>query len=173
MQPRTNDCERFDFAHDDEPLTASLPRWRRGGRALFLLSLLLAMLAPASAHEVQPLPQAVKPVADAVRREAVKVQEFAAGPRYIEFPTPNGTCAQIYDEMVRLMPRTYNYKPEFYEDPRNAALGMLGFVFTPVFYGWAYTALDNYSEGRQIDNANMRIDALRRAAAQQDCWVRQ
>lgn len=164
---------RFDLEFDDEPPNGMSGRPKRASRTLFLLSLLIAMISPARAHDVQPLPQAVKPVADAIRRETAKVQEFAVGPRYIEFATPTGSCEQIYEEMVRLMPRTYNYKPDFYDDPRNAALGMLGFVFTPVFYGWAYTAIDNYSEGRQIDNVNMRIDSLRRAAAQRDCWVRQ
>jgi hypothetical protein len=146
---------------------------RRPGAAMFLLSLIMALVLPAQAHEVQPLPQALKPVAEAARREAAKLQDFATGPRYIEFAAPNGSCAQIYEEMVRLMPRTYNYKPDFYDDPRNAALGMLGFVFTPVFYGWAYTALDNYSEDSSISRTNMRLNSLRQAAAQQDCWVRQ
>ena len=154
--------------------TRSLRYGSRRVRALqsVALGLLTMFFFGTSSSETAP-----SPVPDQVRilsqRAGARVSEFVSGPRYLEFPAnPNATCADLYAQMRRIMPRTYNYKPDFYDDPRNEALGLLGFVYAPVFYGWALTSLDNYFDGRNIAKNNMRLDALRQAAADQDCWVR-
>jgi hypothetical protein len=139
-------------------------------RPLLLLAWVVAFMLPVNAQTTQP----TDPVGRVVGNEARKLGDFVVGPQYREWPAPVAAdCAQIYEEIVRLTPYTYNYKPDFYDDPRNAALGMLGLVYPEAFYVWGYTALDNYSEGRTIADTRMHIDSLRRASAQQDCWVRQ
>lgn len=150
-------------------------RWPRRlsaapGRLRFLAAWMIAAVTPLNAQTPQP----GDPVARVIGDEARKLQDFVVGPRYHEWPAPATTdCAQIYEEIVRLTPHTYNYKPDFYDDPRNAALGLLGLVYPEAFYVWGHTALDNYSEGRTIADTRMHIDSLRRASARQDCWVRQ
>ncbi|MFO1436476.1 MAG: hypothetical protein U1F34_09075 [Gammaproteobacteria bacterium] len=145
--------------------------------SVLAFSTALAQPAQTDSGQLQPVQQAVqqslKPVSKALNHAGAVLEDFAVGPRNLEFSTPQQSCTQIYDELVRLTPRTYNYKPSFYDDPRNEALGMLGFVFTPAFYGWAVTSLDEYSEGSRIRNTGMRINSLRYAAAKQDCWVRE
>jgi hypothetical protein len=137
---------------------------------LLVLALVLMLGGRANAQPGQPM---LDPVSQAVQREAQKVGDFLEGPQYRSWPVnPALDCTQIYEEMVRLTPYTYNYKPDFYDDPRNGAIGALGFAFTPIFYAWSYTALDRYSEQRKISDTGQRIDALRRASARQDCWVR-
>jgi hypothetical protein len=151
--------------------------WGTFNRLRLVPMISILLLSSVQAQPVEPAQQAVqqslKPVVKAFDRGGAVLGDFATGPRLLEFSTPQQNCAQIYDELVRLTPRTYNYKLGFYDDPRNEALGMLGFVFTPAFYGWALTSLDEYSEGSRIRNTGMRIDSLRHAAARQDCWVRE
>lgn len=139
-------------------------------RLQLLVMWMIAAAMPVNAQTPQP----ADPVGRAIGNEARKLQDFVVGPQYREWPAPGTSdCAQIYEEIVRLTPYTYNYKPDFYDDPRNAALGLLGLVYPEAFYVWGYTALDNYSEGRRIADTRMHIDSLRRASAQQDCWVRE
>jgi hypothetical protein len=148
------------------------PRRRVAARARLrlLAAAMIAAVTPLSAQT----PQQGDPVGRVIGNEARKLQDFVVGPRYHEWPAPaTSDCAQIYEEIVRLTPYTYNYKPDFYDDPRNAALGLLGLVYPQAFYVWGYTALDNYSEGRTIADTRMHIDSLRRASARQDCWVRE
>lgn len=140
----------------------------------FLAAWMVAAVTPLYAQTPQPQPQPGDPVGRVIGNEARKLQDFVVGPQYQEWPAPaTSDCPQIYEEIVRLTPYTYNYKPDFYDDPRNAALGLLGLVYPQAFYVWGYTALDNYSEGRTIADTRMHIDSLRRASARQDCWVRE
>lgn len=146
------------------------------GGTLFFSAAVAA--APESAEGVTPaapyaLAAAIDPVAQAIEGGARNVQSFIAGPSS-ERPEVGDhlNCEQIYDRIVRLAPRTYNYRAGYWEDPRNAAIGALGFVVTPMFYAWGYTAFDHYGEQQQIAAANREIDALRYASARQDCWVK-
>jgi len=148
------------------------------GRSLLLTTAAMALMLVNASAGAEPYTtrsaHPLDPVSRAISVEAKKVGDFMTGPRYHAWQVSEAlTCEEIYEELLRLVPRSYSYRPAFYDDPRNAAIGALGFVFPPMFYAWGYTALDDYSEGRRVSDVNMRIDGLRRASARQDCWVKQ
>jgi hypothetical protein len=113
------------------------------------------------------------PMVRAMERGAHNARAFMTGPDYAIPATPADlTCEQIYERIVQLTPQTYNYRPAFWEDPRNGALVALSWVFTPSYYLLAYSGVAYHGEQQSIGGVNRQIDALRRASARKDCWVR-
>lgn len=106
-------------------------------------------------------------------------------------PTPSAgdsqkTCVALDDEIVALTPLTYRLVPDFYDDPKNAAIIWLTttkvvlFDFFPdnaplteIPLGYsllAYPGYKKYKEEERIRLASQRIDVLRRVKARKRCF---
>jgi hypothetical protein len=64
-----------------------------------------------------------------------------------------------------------NYKPPFYDDPRNNVAVVLGTFFEPAYFYLAYTGITGYTEKLSKDEMTAELDALRYASAQRNCFV--
>ena len=80
------------------------------------------------------------------------------------------TCRQLEQEMASLTPKTYGYKPGFYDDPIQG-MGMWGgTVYWPIYSVTWYGAYYDYQESRRIISAEDRIEILRRLKAEKRCF---
>jgi hypothetical protein len=91
-------------------------------------------------------------------------------PRVAPVP-PAQTCAELYAERVQLMRAQVDYKPAYTDDPRNRAAVFIGTLFTPGFYYLAFTGVQAYLDATDDASAQSRLDALRYASAEQQCYT--
>ena len=85
---------------------------------------------------------------------------------------PYQTCQQLYRRRLELLPKTLNYKPDYWDDPRNQVAVFLGTMFTPAFYFLGYSGISAYLDAANQIDPRIELDALRHASAQQRCFVR-
>lgn len=81
------------------------------------------------------------------------------------------TCESLYTRRLALMRAQLNYKPSFYQDPRNTLAVAIGAVFEPGYYVLAYTGLSGYLDKLAKNEMSAEIDALRYASAERHCFV--
>ncbi|MCP4993818.1 MAG: hypothetical protein GY934_08540 [Gammaproteobacteria bacterium] len=81
------------------------------------------------------------------------------------------SCDQLEQEISRLQPLTYSYKPGFYEDPWNSAIITVGTTMYPWAYGlFGYGATVDYQEAIRIRGGENRIELLRLLKAEKHCY---
>ncbi|MCW8944964.1 MAG: hypothetical protein OQL27_09340 [Sedimenticola sp.] len=92
----------------------------------------------------------------------------------IPMPSPADrakNCYALEQEMTALVPKTYSYKPDFYNDAYQGASIWIGTtLFMPVYALSAYSGFKQYGENARIISAEERIDLLRHLKAQNRCF---
>jgi hypothetical protein len=81
------------------------------------------------------------------------------------------TCRQLDREISRISPYTYNYRPDFDQDPYVGA-GIIASATIP-FVGYAvlgFRAFGDFMEDKRIQSASVRIESLRRLKAEKHCY---
>ncbi|MCW8848289.1 MAG: hypothetical protein OQK42_02075 [Sedimenticola sp.] len=80
-------------------------------------------------------------------------------------------CYALENEISALVPQTYSYKPDFYNDPYQGASVWIGTtLFMPAYAISVYSGIQQYGENTRIVSAEERIDLLRRLKAQNRCF---
>lgn len=91
-------------------------------------------------------------------------------------PTPTEedrtkSCYALEHEMAALVPKTYSYKPDFYNDPYQGAAVWIGTtIFMPAYALSGYSGYRQYRENARIISAEERIALLRHLKAQNRCF---
>ena len=114
------------------------------------------------------------PVAEFAKKRFNDLKKLINGPNGQPAPhiAPYQTCQQLYYRRLAIMPRTLNYKPDYWDDPRNQVAVFLGTMFTPAFYFLGYSGINAYLDAANQIDPRIELDALRHASAQQRCFVR-
>ena len=101
-------------------------------------------------------------------------QRLLLGPRAPAVVPPPATlgCAELYARRVALMQQQLDYRPAYTDDPRNQAAVFIGTMFTPAFYFLPFSAIQDYVGADRKVRTERELDALRYAAAAQQCYVR-
>lgn len=80
-------------------------------------------------------------------------------------------CYALENEIAALVPQTYSYKPDFYNDPYQGASVWIGTtLFMPAYALSVYSGIQQYGENTRIVSAEERIDVLRHLKAQNRCF---
>lgn len=80
-------------------------------------------------------------------------------------------CLALERELSELTPKTYSYKPGFYNDSYQGAAVWIGTtLFLPAYAVSGYTGYLQYQENGRIISAEERIETLRHLKAQQHCF---
>ncbi|TVO67709.1 hypothetical protein [Sedimenticola selenatireducens] len=91
-------------------------------------------------------------------------------------PTPSAedrtkNCYALEHEMAALVPKTYSYKPDFYNDPYQGAAVWIGTtLFMPAYALSGYSGYRQYTENARMISAEERIALLRHLKAQNRCF---
>ncbi len=81
------------------------------------------------------------------------------------------TCAQLDREISRVMPYTYNYRPDFDRDPYAGTAIIAGATISLVGYGYlAFRVAGDFMEDKRIQSASTKIEGLRRLKAEKYCY---
>jgi len=146
------------------------------GKLLRLISIIILMTSTAVAQSAETkafsgdeLPKKVDQVIQTIKsidlyREPVVPQPSA------EMSTKS--CRDLEHELAALQPKTYSYKPDFYDDPvQGTAVWVSATSFWPLSYGvLGYAGYYEYQENERIYQAQDRIEMLRRAKAEKHCF---
>jgi hypothetical protein len=106
------------------------------------------------------------------------VDRYHDGQRLIEGPTvatppviePNQSCAALYQRRLVLLQQMHDYKPAYWDDPRNQAAVFLGAIWTPAFYFLGYSAITAQLDKLNEIDPQTELDALRHVSAQLRCF---
>lgn len=80
------------------------------------------------------------------------------------------SCRQLDDQLASLESDTYSAKPGFYEDPYTGASIFIGAVWAPATLAYlGYSGAAEYAENDRVNDAQNRIEALRRMKANLHC----
>ncbi len=80
-------------------------------------------------------------------------------------------CLALEQEIARLVPKTYSYKPDFYNDPYQGSAIWIGTtLFMPAYALSGYVGYLQYRENGRIIPAEERIEVLRHLKAQHHCF---
>lgn len=84
------------------------------------------------------------------------------------------SCTELYERRVTLMRQTRDYRPGYWDDPRNKAAIFIGTIYNPAFYFLAYSGITEYLETARgtADDIRTELDSLRYASAYKQCFVR-
>ncbi|WP_260294852.1 hypothetical protein [Sedimenticola hydrogenitrophicus] len=91
-------------------------------------------------------------------------------------PTPTEsdrakTCLALEREMTELVPQTYSYKPDFYNDPYQGAAVWIGTtLFQEAYALSAFAGFLQFRENGRMISAEERIEVLRHLKAQNRCF---
>ncbi len=145
-------------------------------RRLSLITLLLSFVATAAAVETAaPSSMSIyREKAERFTRDRVRyAHDLLVGPKRPAAVSPiDLDCRELYARRVVLIRERLDYRPTFWDDPRNGSSVFLGAVWTPAFYYLAYNALATYTEANSGPQGQAEIDALRAASARQRCFER-
>jgi hypothetical protein len=91
-------------------------------------------------------------------------------------PTPSDedrtkNCYALEHEMAALVPKTYSYKPDIYNDPYQGAAVWIGTaIFMPAYALSGYSGYRQYTENARVISAEERMAVLRHLKAQNRCF---
>ncbi len=85
---------------------------------------------------------------------------------------PDQSCITLYERRLTLLRQLDDYKPPYWDDPRNQAAVFIGTMWTPAFYFLGYSAVNARLEEIDDIGPQTELDALRHASAQQRCFER-
>lgn len=160
---------RADLCRLMSTIFQTIPRYL----LLILISVSITSEAAPTAPGTSSKAISIEPVIAFGERRLDDIKNLIGGPNGHPAPhiAPHQTCQQLYRRRLQLLPQTLDYKPAYWDDPRNKVAVFLGTVFAPAFYFLTYSAFSSYlDEARQID-PRIELDALRQASAQQRCFV--
>jgi hypothetical protein len=81
------------------------------------------------------------------------------------------TCAALDREITRISPYTYNYRPDFDQDPYVGTSIIAGATWSLVGYGYlAFRVAGDFMEDKRIQTAAARIESLRHLKAEKFCY---
>ena len=130
----------------------------------------LGMALPLQADEV------VEPTEDKfvtkVKRaiQSIEVYRSPVAPQLMDEDREK-SCRDLEYELTSLLPMTYSYKPDFYNDPVQGAAFWVGTtVFVPAYAVLGYTSYYDYQENARIVKVQDRIEAIRRIKAEKQCF---
>ena len=115
----------------------------------------------------------IDPVLAFAERRILDIKKLIGGPNGHPAPTiaPYQSCQQLYARRLQLLPKTLNYKPAYWDDPRNQVAVFLGTMFAPAFYFLSYTGITSYLDAAHQIDPRIELAALRHASAQQRCFL--
>ena len=115
-------------------------------------------------------------IADQVREFALagyrNGRQLINDPREIPLPTieTNRSCIDLYRRRVTIMRHLHDYKPPYWDDPRNQSAVFLGTIWIPAFYFLGYSAVSAHLDELNKLEPQAELEALSRASAQQRCF---
>jgi hypothetical protein len=81
------------------------------------------------------------------------------------------TCAQLDRAIARALPSTYNYRPDFDQDPYMGTAIIAGESSSMVGYAYlAFRVVGDFVEDKRIRSANNQIENLRMIKAEKHCY---
>lgn len=83
---------------------------------------------------------------------------------------PHQSCIELYQRRLSLLRQLHDYKPSYWDDPRNQAAVFIGTVWMPAFYFLNYSAVSAHLDELKHIEPRVELDALRHASAQQRCF---
>ncbi len=94
------------------------------------------------------------------------------GPREVIPPAlePGQSCIALYERRLALLRHMDDYKPAYWDDPRNQAAVLIGTIWAPSFYFLSYSAINAHLDATNDTDPRAELDALRYASAQQRCF---
>lgn len=94
------------------------------------------------------------------------------GPRQTATPAvaPGQSCIALYERRLELLRNMNDYKPAYWDDPRNQAAVFIGTIWTPAFYFLGYSAISAQLDSLNDIDPQVELDALRFASAEQRCF---
>ena len=142
-------------------------------RLIFVLTSLAWVLASPSApayHEFRMITEAdLHRIAHFVYDEA---NALINGPQPATFRNYSQlSCAELYARRLKLYRKDVDTNPTFTDDPRNHAAVFIGLIYTPAFYYLPYSAIMNYRDHAHDVRRESKLDALRFASAERDCFI--
>ena len=113
------------------------------------------------------------PIAEFAKHRFNDLKKIIKGPNGQPAPdiSPFQSCQQLYQRRLSILPQTLNYKPDYWDDPRNQVAVFLGTMFTPAFYFLGYSGVSAYLDAANQIDPRIELDALRHASAQRRCFV--
>lgn len=114
------------------------------------------------------------PVFKFAERRILDIKKLIGGPNGHPAPAiaPYQSCQQLYTRRLQLLPKTLDYKPAYWDDPRNQVAVFLGTMYAPAFYFLSYTGITAYLDAAHQIDPRIELDALRHASAQQRCFIK-
>jgi hypothetical protein len=144
-------------------------------RSLFITLLLTLSTAAVSAETtVSSSMSAYRQKAERFARDRLgDAHDLLVGPERPAAMSPTDLdCRALYARRVALIQDRLDYRPTFWDDPRNRTSVFLGATWTPAFYYLGYSALAGYTQANTGPQRQAEIDALRSASARQRCFER-
>ncbi len=81
------------------------------------------------------------------------------------------SCAQIDREISRILPYTYNYRPDFDQDPYVGTSLLVGTtIFWPAYAFLGLRYVGDFQQDNRIQTASAKIEGLRRLKAEKFCY---
>lgn len=116
----------------------------------------------------------IDPILKFAERRILDIKKLIGGPNGHPAPAiaPYQSCQQLYARRLQLLPKTLDYKPAYWDDPRNQVAVFLGTMFAPAFYFLSYTGVTSYLDAAHQIDPRIELDALRHASAQQRCFIK-
>lgn len=99
-------------------------------------------------------------------------QRLVLGPSELPLPAidPNLNCIELYQRRVKLWHQVHDYKPDYWNDPRNQAAVFIGTLWTPAFYFLGFSAVTAHLDQLNDVGPQAELDALSRASARLRCF---
>ena len=101
-------------------------------------------------------------------------QRLTRGPRKLESPPipEDQSCVELYRRRIELIGETDDYKPAYWNDPRNQAAVFIGTIWTPAFYFLGYSPVTAHLDELNDNDPRSHLTPLRRTSARQRCFER-
>ncbi|MES9940115.1 MAG: hypothetical protein ABW104_00950 [Candidatus Thiodiazotropha sp. 6PLUC2] len=144
---------------------------------------LMLLFSHTISAEISTYPSPVDPLyqsrSDSPEPSSSNINEDNKESRF--YPRPTGpvfqtgdeqlSCRELDQQLATLESDTYSAKPGFYEDPYTGASIFVGAVWAPGALAYlGYSGAAEYYENDRVNDAQNRIEALRRMKAKLHCY---
>ena len=101
-------------------------------------------------------------------------KQLLLGPQPRPYPRVPATsdCIALYQQRLALRHERLDYKPGYWDDPRNQTAVFIGTIWSPVFYFLGYTAVSAHLADLNDADPTAELDALSAASQRQRCFER-
>jgi hypothetical protein len=119
---------------------------------------------------IDPLYQRTETVPDTNKESHSRIYPRPTGPVY-KTGDEQLSCQQLDEQLARFESDTYSAKPGFYEDPYTGTSIWVSAIWAPEALTYlGYSGIAEYHENDRMNNAQNRIEALRRRKASLHCY---